>query len=365
MKKTMKISLCVVFIGLLTSVSAFGQELGGYSFVPISGTPHDVVYDNARNQAYVSNRTLNRIDIVSLATQTVTSSIPVGNMPTGMAISPDGSKLLVMQYNDENMGVVDLTTNTLTQTIALPVGRSRNYPLRVDYDSSGTCIWRDGGPGNPYGYAYSLDLDTGTSTRLIPGEPDLFYAPNADGSKFLFIIDYGTAAIWDSATQSSSTPQNMPDVGSGSSHSDWMTQGAINNSGDTIMINRAGNETLVFDGSFNYQGITTGMAWGTFGPWNNHAIIVESTGGENASNRVSLLDTAGISVIDTLVLPENIGVNEYNFGSRPITLTGDAQSFLAVGQTGLFIIDSSAVPEPATMSLLVIGGLGLIRRKRK
>ena len=130
------------------------------------------------------------------------------------------------------------------------------------------------------------------------------------------------------------------------------------------MINRAGNETLVYDGSFNYRGITTGMAWGTFGPWDEIAIIVESTGDENASNKISLLDTANIAVIDTLVLPENIGVNEYNFGSRPIALTDNAEFFLAVGQTGLFIIDSSAIPEPATLSLLTLGGLTLIRRRK-
>ena len=71
------------------------------------------------------------------------------------------------------------------------------------------------------------------------------------------------------------------------------------------------------------------MAWGTFGPWENLAIIVESNGGESASERISVLDTVSLGVLDTLQLPETVGVSEYNFGSRPIKLTDDARTLLA------------------------------------
>jgi len=74
---------------------ANAQEFGEVSFIPIPGTPHDVVYDVQRDRAYVSNRSLNQIDIVSLDALSVESSISVGDWPSGLAITPDYSQLIV------------------------------------------------------------------------------------------------------------------------------------------------------------------------------------------------------------------------------------------------------------------------------
>jgi hypothetical protein len=44
-------------------------------------------------------------------------------------------------------------------------------------------------------------------------------------------------------------------------------------------------------------------------------------------------------------LPERVGYGEYNFGGQPIFLTADAKQLFAVGQTGLYVIDTSTVTE--------------------
>lgn len=342
----------------------WGQELGSYSFIPISGTPHDVVYDSARDVAYVSNRTANRIDVVSLNNQSILSSILVGNKPTGMALTPNGTQLLVTLYNEEKMGVVDLNTQTQVKTINLPPGLSRNDPLRVDFDAAGTCFWRDGSGGNPYGYAYTLDLPTGISTRLLPFEPDVRYASNMNQSRFLYTFTGGGAAIWNADTQIFSPRQSLP--GFGSSHSNWPVGEAINNTGDTLLITRASSETFVFDDSFNSKGsVNVGMGWGTFGCWDDLAIMVECQGA-SPLNRISILNTESISIVDTLILHEQIGVGgEFDYGSNPIALTDDCRILLAVGQTGLYIIDTSNVPEPSSILLFAMGAVGLLKRSKR
>ena len=170
MKKRTIIGLMVVMILVLWLGEINAQGFGDYTFVPIPGAPHDVVYDDVRGLAYVSNRTLNRIDVISVLNQQLQISIRVSSSPRGMAMAPDGDQLLVTLYNSEQMAFIDLNTYTETAVIDLPPGRDRNYPLRVDFDAAESCIWRDGGPGNPYGYVYILDLNSNISTRLRPSD---------------------------------------------------------------------------------------------------------------------------------------------------------------------------------------------------
>ena len=92
---------------LLIHRGAMSQQLGGYFTVPIAGTPHDVVYDAGRDLAYVSNRSANQIEVVSLLDNSLRAPIAVGRKPTGMALTPDGSQLLVCLYDEEAIGVVD------------------------------------------------------------------------------------------------------------------------------------------------------------------------------------------------------------------------------------------------------------------
>jgi len=240
--------LLLSFFMIFYSVYARGEE--EYSFVPISGDPHDVVYDSVREVAYVSNRSLNQIDLINIDTLTVIDSIHVSSSPRGLAITPDNSQLMVTLYNTEQMSFIGLDTKNETSVINLPPGRDRNYPLRVDFDSFNTCLWRDGGPGNPYGYMYSMNLSTLISTRLLPGGDDLKYSCSYDGSLVLLMFDYAQVAIWDSQTQSVGSIVNMNgDFGSG--WSDWICQGAISNDGQTIMMIRGGYDTLIPD--FPYE----------------------------------------------------------------------------------------------------------------
>ena len=98
-----QVSVVLTLVLTVFSIPIEANEFGEVSFVPLSGQPHDVVFDKLRGLAYVSNRTLDQVAIIDMATLTVTSSSAVGETPTGLAITPDGSQLLVTTYGSTGL----------------------------------------------------------------------------------------------------------------------------------------------------------------------------------------------------------------------------------------------------------------------
>src|SRR5438309_6777582 len=80
---------------------------------------------------YVSNEIPNTISVVSLRTNAVIATVPVGKRPRGMALSPDRRTVYVALGQDEALGVVDLASGQRTGTI--PANRDPE-PLALSPD---------------------------------------------------------------------------------------------------------------------------------------------------------------------------------------------------------------------------------------
>src|SRR6266516_1117712 len=68
-------------------------------------------------QLYVSNEIPNTIAVVSARTNAVVATIPVGQRPRGMALSPDKRTVYVALGQDDALGVVDVASGRMTRTI--------------------------------------------------------------------------------------------------------------------------------------------------------------------------------------------------------------------------------------------------------
>jgi YVTN family beta-propeller protein len=62
------------------------------------------------------------VSVIDIATKTVTATISVGDSPSGVAFSTDGSKVYVANEFSNTVSVIDAGTNAVTATI--PVGNS-------------------------------------------------------------------------------------------------------------------------------------------------------------------------------------------------------------------------------------------------
>src|SRR5207302_7246938 len=58
--------------------------------VPIGGAAADIALDEPRGVLYIANFTANRIDVMSLADNTVHTSYNVAGQPASLSLSPDG-----------------------------------------------------------------------------------------------------------------------------------------------------------------------------------------------------------------------------------------------------------------------------------
>jgi uncharacterized protein (TIGR03437 family) len=120
-----KLCLPAILSAFLLGHSALAGTFG--SVVSIGGHAADVALDEARGVLYVANFTANRIEVMSLATNTIQTSINVLPQPYSISISPDGHWLLVAHYGNlaqpdapaNALTLIDLRNNFAKQTLAL------------------------------------------------------------------------------------------------------------------------------------------------------------------------------------------------------------------------------------------------------
>jgi uncharacterized protein (TIGR03437 family) len=122
------------------AATAWGGTFG--TVVSIGGEASDLALDGTRGVLYIANFTANRIDVMSLQTDTVKTSINVGAQPSSIALSPDGHYLVVTEFGNaaapgsptNALTVIDLT-NQKTQNFSLG-----NAPIGVAFGADGMAL---------------------------------------------------------------------------------------------------------------------------------------------------------------------------------------------------------------------------------
>jgi YVTN family beta-propeller protein len=135
---------------------------------------------NAQN-AYVANNYDHTISVINTATDKVTATIPAGQQPWGVALTPDGKKLFVTNHRATGIGVsvssevavIDTATNAIIATVPLTntVGAANGLAVAPD---GGTVYVASGMNTNPEGNTVTaIDANTNeiTATLRIPIDP--------------------------------------------------------------------------------------------------------------------------------------------------------------------------------------------------
>ena len=107
-----------------------GSALAGTfgKVVSIGGAASDLALDEPRGVLYIANFTANRIDIMSLQSNTIQTSLNVAAQPSAVSVSPDGHWLLVAHYGNNaapasptnGLTLIDLRNNYAKQVFVLP-----------------------------------------------------------------------------------------------------------------------------------------------------------------------------------------------------------------------------------------------------
>lgn len=176
--------------------------------IRMDGTPAAAVFDPVHQVLYASNPQWSRVDVISPASRSISTSIPAPT-PSGMDLSLDGKQLLVGSGVQQ---IVTIDTASLQVTARANVtpfvqgGSTYSIPALLASTSNGTVLVGMTLNSDPPSYFLEQwNPTTGSFTpRSAPGVGVWInrMVRTSDGSKVL-IVDYGTdlnLAVYDSAT---------------------------------------------------------------------------------------------------------------------------------------------------------------------
>jgi len=101
------------------SIPAFTAVNNGNSPVTATITVTPV---NKQSYAYIPNTDASSVSVVDLAANQTIATIPVGQSPIGVAISPDGAKVYITNQQSSTISVINTATNTVQTTFVTPIG---------------------------------------------------------------------------------------------------------------------------------------------------------------------------------------------------------------------------------------------------
>jgi YVTN family beta-propeller protein len=95
--------------------------------IPVGDNPNGVAITPDGTRAYVTNLgTVNElattVSVIDTANNTVVATIPAGKLPSGVAITPDGTHAYVTNTIDSTVSVIDTASNTMVATIPVGLG---------------------------------------------------------------------------------------------------------------------------------------------------------------------------------------------------------------------------------------------------
>src|SRR6202163_2707273 len=86
----------VLAVGLVSA--AWGATFG--KVVSIGGHASDLALDEPRGVLYIANFTANRVEVMSLGSNAIQTSINVASQPSALALSPDDRYLVVAHFGN-------------------------------------------------------------------------------------------------------------------------------------------------------------------------------------------------------------------------------------------------------------------------
>jgi YVTN family beta-propeller protein len=101
--------------------------------LPVGSLPTGLAVNSAAARVYVANLGSNSVSVIDTATQSVIATLPVGSLPAGVAVNPTGTRAYVANFGSDNVSVIDTATQSVIATV--PVG---DAPTGVAVNPTGT-----------------------------------------------------------------------------------------------------------------------------------------------------------------------------------------------------------------------------------
>lgn len=337
-------------IWMLSGESALAGTFG--TVVPIGGEGADLALDQTRGVVYIADFTANRIDVFSLATNQVKTSINVPAQPSTLAISADGHWLLVGCYGNNTapaasqsgLTLIDLTNSYAQQNFSLG-----SPPLGVAFGLDGNALVLTTSAfilfSPSLGTTQTITSVSAAAAQATP-VPAVNFPPNITGASIASSADYKSIyGLADnllfyynavdhavSAGYYTSTPAQGPRAVSVAADGSYAVMGWMRvnqNLQDTAEFGNSASASNTPSGVLNLGGHAVDSAHNLV-----YSQVVLGTGvttnGQNVAPALQILRGDNLTVLDTIFLPENL--------AGKAVLTSDGSVMYALSQSGLMVL---------------------------
>jgi YVTN family beta-propeller protein len=138
--------------------------------------------------AYVANADSDDVSVIDIATNAVVATVPVGDEPYGVGITPDNRYVYVANHLSNSLSVIDAKTNTVTATVANVCAN----PAFVEPTPDGTEMWVSC-LGETRVVVVNRATHTVTRWLVFQTQPHGITF-NADGSR-VYVASFGNATV--------------------------------------------------------------------------------------------------------------------------------------------------------------------------
>jgi YVTN family beta-propeller protein len=258
--------------------------------IPVGRKPFGVAVTPDGSKVYIANSGDDTVSVIDTATNTVTGSpIAVGTDPVGVAVTPDGKTVYVTNQGDGTVSVINTATNTVIGS-AIDVGcttcgkKTTNIPTGIAVTPDGSKVYV-GNIGTP-GYASVIATASNTVTTINTKKVTTGVAVTPNGSKVYLGSLNGVVLAIDVATNSVS---NIG-VGSGSEGVAVTPDGSkvyvANSAVGTVSVINTGTNKVI--GSIAVGSDPQGVSVTSDGS----KVYVANEGNGTVDGTVSIIDTA-------------------------------------------------------------------------
>ena len=329
LSKVRPIAGAIFFLAVLSlSLPSAALAHAVIATVPVGNGPASVAITPNGLSVYVTNLKDNTVSVIGTATNTVIATIPVGNGPQGIAITPNGSFAYVTNYLSNTISVIDIATNAVVATV--PVG---NTPVAIAITPSGT-------------HAYVTDVGSNsvavvdTVSNVVVATVPVGIAPDgvaiSPNGGFAYVSNYssGSVSIIDTLTNTVVTTVKVAQGTGGV---------AITPNGSSAYVASAGitfvrNSVSVIDTSTNTVAAIVSVGNGPVGiaisPNGNYAYVTNEI---EVNGTVSVIEVATNTVITTA----SVGSNPNGVAFTP---NGNSAYVTNYGGNNVSVISVPAIP---------------------
>jgi YVTN family beta-propeller protein len=157
--------------------------------IALGGAPTGVAVSPDGSRAYVADNDEHKLIVIDTDTLTVITAIEVGQHPAQVAITPDGRQAYVTNSGGGSVSVIDLQSATVTETMLVST-----HPIGVAVDARGRLAYVTALDASRLtGTLTVIDVATGTHVTSSAGAPyGVAVAPTGDHA---YVTDFRASAL--------------------------------------------------------------------------------------------------------------------------------------------------------------------------